>query len=259
MSLTSDDFEIAKLLADSHAGCIASLKAGLPLPEEHLGVENRLRFRYAYEAWSSGEPYEWSGTQQGGSPYDLVDHHLDLGCGRVKKGRIGVDRFAAPGVDVVIDLDKLTMPVNEGMLDYPEAWAPVGQLPFADSSIESVISHHACEHVGEGFIRLIDEVYRVLKPGAVFRAIVPLFPSWPAVSDPDHKRFFMASEDGGPGTFDSFAGTPQDCWLDSFSVPYTRARFERVEQIATPRIADPAKHWTAEDVRELRVALKAVK
>lgn len=257
--MRGSDFLIARALAARYSDRVRHLKHGKDLPGENPELEVNLRDRYAYEGWPSGEPYEWTGTQRGESPYDLVDHHLDLGCGRVKKGRIGVDRFAAPGVDLVIDLDKLTMPTNEGMVDYPEAWAPVGRLPFADSSIESAVSHHALEHAGEGFIRMMDEIYRVLKPGAVFRMIVPLFPSWAAVSDPDHKRFFMANEEGGPGTMDSFCGTPTDCWLDSFSVPYTRARFERVDQIATPRVEDPAKHWTWEDVRELRVALKAVK
>jgi SAM-dependent methyltransferase len=252
------DFLMARALAEQYRTRIRCLQHQKQF-EPNQALEDTLRERYAYDAWPTGEPYEWGGTQRGDSPFDLVDHALDLGCGRVKKGRIGVDHFAAPGVDVVIDLDKLTMPTNEGMLDYPEAWAPVGRLPFADSSIESAVSHHCLEHVGTGFLRLMDEMYRVLKPGAVFRVIVPLFPSWAAVSDPDHKRYFMANEEGGAGTFDSFCGTPTNCWLDSFSVPYTRARFERVDQVATPRIAEPSKHWTARDVRELRVALKVIK
>lgn len=186
---------------------------------------------------------DWTGAARGDSRYDQIDFHVDLGCGRAKKGRIGVDRYASEGVDHVIDL-------NDG-------W-----LPFDDSSIESIVSHHALEHIGDGFIPLIDECYRVLQPGGIFRAMVPLFPSWSAVSDPDHKRYFMAEEDGW-NTFDSFCGTPgdtpQNCWLASFSVPYTKARFEKLEQTTTPRSPDPAVWWTSADVRELRVAMRAMK
>jgi SAM-dependent methyltransferase len=201
-----------------------------------------------------------------------MDPHLDIGCGTVKKGRIGIDRYPAPGVNVVMDLNTLGVGAianepNQDAVEYDNgpAWAGGDELstarglPFPDSSIESAISHHALEHIGDGFIPLMDEVYRVLKPGGVFRIIVPLFPSYSAVSDPDHRRYFME------GTFDAFCGhlgddnNPTGCWLDSFSVPYTKARFERVHQDMTAPTMDPAKQWTPDDVRELRVALRAVK
>lgn len=195
---------------------------------------------WSYDAWPSGEPYDWRPAARGTHPHDQLDFHVDLGCGRLKKGRIGVDRYPAPGVvDVLVDLN-------------------TGQLPFADDSIESIVSHHALEHIGDGFIALMDDCYRVLKPGGIFRIIVPLFPSWSAVSDPDHKRYFMA--DGDTTTFDSFCGTPgdtpQNCWLASFSVPYTTARFERTAMDYTPR-CEMEKWWTPEDARELRVTLRA--
>lgn len=234
---------------------------------------------WEYDEWPSGEPYEWGGAARGSSPYDCLDFHVDLGCGKVKKGRIGVDRYPAPGVNVVMDLNTglvYGMPLEAGQEARPlggphhasrfaphrpeEDWHPGHVLPFLDSSIESIISHHALEHIGDGFIPLIDDIYRVLKPGAIFRAIVPLFPSTAAVQDPDHKRFFMA-HDGGFSTFDSFCGTPGDepnnCWLASFSVPYTKARFEKVHQDMTA--LDYQTLWSQDDARELRVALKAIK
>lgn len=213
---------------------------------------------WGYDFFPSGEPYSWPGTNRGDSPWDNLDFHVDLGCGRLKKGRIGVDRYPAEGVDVVCNFETLS--------GYWPASASTrhsfkGALPFGENAIESVISHHALEHIGDGFIALMDDVYRVLKPGGIFRIIVPLFPSWSAVSDPDHRRYFMA-EDNGPCTFDSFCGTPGDtpenCWLSSFSVPYTTARFEKVHQDMSPPAA-PGDQWTSRDARELRVALKAVK
>lgn len=195
---------------------------------------------FAYERWPSGEPYDWNGAARE-HEHDQLDFHVDLGCGKLKRARIGVDHRAGEGVDLMVDLNG-------------------GWLPFADSSIESIVSHHCLEHIGDGFIALMDECYRVLKPDAIFRIIVPLFPSWSAVSDPDHRRYFMA--DDGRCTFDAFCGTPgetpQNCWLASFSVPYTTARFERLHLDYTAP-AEPEDRWTWKDARELRVTLAAVK
>lgn len=181
--------------------------------------------------------HQWKSSH----PDDNVDFHVDLGCGRLPKARIGVDRYPADGVDVVLNLEDAA-------------------LPFEDSSVESIITHHALEHIGDGFIPLMDECYRVLENGGLMRIIVPLFPSWSAVSDPDHRRYFMA--DGDTCTFDSFCGTPgpdddaQSCWLASFSVPYTKARFERTHLDYTAQTATP---WTPADAREMRVSLRARK
>ena len=224
---------------------------------------------FDYDAWPS-RAGEWEGgPARGSSEWDQIDFHVDLGCGRLPKGRIGVDRYPAPGVAVVADLDAgLTYAVPDAPGEdapwphHPSDEVPIVArgLPFEDSSIKSIISHHFFEHVGEGFLPLVDEIYRVLEPGGILRAITPLFPSWSAVSDPDHRRYFMASEDAS--TWDSFCGTPGDgpenCWLASFSVPYTKARFEKVHQDYTAAVA-PDAQWTPRDARELRVALRAVK
>lgn len=228
------------------------------LTEVNPEFEERLWDYYAYDRWPSGAPYDWSPAGRGDNEYDNADFHVDLGCGKLKKGRIGIDHFDAPGVDIVMDLNRLAMPCREDHLERRHRWFELGRLPFATDSIESIVSHHCLEHVGDGFLRLMDECYRVLKPGGIFRIIVPLFPSWSAVSDPDHRRYFMA-EDGGPSTFDSLCGTPDNCWLESFSVPYTKARFEKVHQDLTPEPEDPVDRWTSRDARELRVALKAMK
>lgn len=225
---------------------------------------------WSYEAWPSGEPYSWHGTNRGPSPWDNIDFHVDLGCGKVKKGRIGVDRYAAEGVNVVMDLDKLevystarepgAMVLDEGGFTDESCLQVAVEsygLPFHDSSIVSIISHHALEHIGDGFIPLMDEIYRVLKPNGILRVIVPLFPSWSAVTDPDHKRWFLADEE--QSTFDAFCGTPDNHFCESFSVPYTQARFEKVDQDITPRLPNPGLWWTHADARELRIALKANK
>lgn len=74
-------------------------------------------------------------------------------------------------------------------------------IPLPSQSISTVIAYDFLEHVprvqtvytgeGEGqsrlpFIELLNEVYRILKPGGLFFSSTPCYP-WPmAVSDPTH-------------------------------------------------------------------------
>jgi SAM-dependent methyltransferase len=221
---------------------------------------------WSYEAWASGEPYNWGGALRGSSKYDAIDFHVDLGCGTVKKGRIGIDHRQAPGVNIIMDLSNgqihgmATRPGDNANYQsyHAHGFANERWLPFEDGTIESIISHHCLEHIGDGFLTLIDEVYRVLKPGGIFRPITPLFPSRTAVEDPDHRRYFMEK------TWDCFCGGlgnadhPTGCWLDSFSVPYTSARFELLDKDITPPVQRD-EEWGPNDAREIRVALRAVK
>ena len=217
-----------------------------------------------YDRWPSGAPYDWRGATRGDSPWDNLDFHVDLGCGNHKKARIGVDVFPAPGVNVLCDLERLaTFAVaaapGEDAVASSDDPDPIheGALPFADSSIQSIVAHHCLEHIGAGFIPLMDECWRVLEPGGYFRIIVPLFPSWSALVDPDHTRFFVG--DTEKSTFDYFCGTAEHCWMEDFAVPYTQARFQKVDQAITQLSPSPEDWWTARDAREMRVALKAVK
>lgn len=233
---------------------------------------------WKYDSWPSGEPYNWGGAERGTHPLDQIDFHVDLGCGTgVKKGRIGVDQFAAPGVDIVANLDEcITYAASVGgpggpvigaegnhvarapsvrLLDPRVLQVPVLAygLPFETSSIKSIVSHHCLEHIGTGFIALIEEVYRVLEPDGIFRVITPLFPSRAAVDDPTHVRYFTET------TWEFCCGKPGEThWMESFSVPYTSARFEKVHQDVTA-LAPPNERWKDDDAREIRVALKANK
>lgn len=165
---------------------------------------------WGYENLESGHPYDWGDASRGEHSDDNIDFHVDLGAGKLPKGRLTIDSRGDP--DILMDLNKVP-------------------LPFPNDSIKSIISHHCLEHIGEGFIRLIDECYRVLEPKGKFRIIVPLFPSFSAVTDPDHKRYFT------PETFGSFvhnAGPETPFWSESFSTPYTNARFLGTKADITP-------------------------
>lgn len=219
-----------------------------------------------YDQLPSGEPYDWGGAARGNHPDDQLDFHLDLGCGRLKKGRLGIDHMADEDVDMVIDLNHLRVQGwGERAFDLAKALAEDGEdanptdglmlmdgrLPFPTGSIESIITHHCFEHIGDGFVRLMDECHRVLRPGGILRIITPLFPSMAAVSDPDHRRYFMRD------SFLPFTGSPDgDSWMESFSTPYSTARFELTAEDYTPRLPNPADWWGDKDRRELRVTLR---
>jgi len=100
---------------------------------------------------------------------------LHLGCGRtVFPGWINVDAVAAPGVDLVIDLE-------------------AGRLPLPDNSVGEIYASHVLEHI-RGALGLMQELHRVAKPGAkaVFR--VPYGSSDDADEDPTHvRRYFWGS------------------------------------------------------------------
>lgn len=223
---------------------------------------------WQYDQLPSRDTSDWSPAHRGDSPFDAIDFHLDIGCGTVPKARLGIDRFWAPGVDLLIDLEKGLWPTQEPKTEeekeaFHRTWsmfarfswdddevAPIPGLPFPDDSIKSIITHHCLEHIRDGFIPLMDEMHRVLEPGGFLRIITPLFPSYSAVADPDHKRYFME------GVWETFCGTPEgEHWMESFSVPYTKCRFEMVKEdrsAPTP----PDKLWTPEDAREMRVTLR---
>ncbi|MBL8242850.1 MAG: class I SAM-dependent methyltransferase [Rhodanobacteraceae bacterium] len=95
---------------------------------------------------------------------------LDLGCGsRKAEGFLGVDISAECGADIVHDLRV-----------YP--W------PFADDSVDEVRCSHFLEHLtGEERMKFMDELWRVMKPGATALIVTPYWQSYGAVQDPTHQ------------------------------------------------------------------------
>lgn len=82
-------------------------------------------------------------------------------------------------------------------------------LPFADDSLSAVKCHHVLEHIprdyfvfhwrGEesyiearhGLIDVMNEIWRVVKPGGEVWIEVPRFPSEEAIADPTHGSFLV--------------------------------------------------------------------
>ena len=96
---------------------------------------------------------------------------LNLGCGTdVRKGYVNVDIIKRDGVDVVHDLNK-----------FP--------YPFPKNHFEEIHASHLLEHVDD-VLKVMEELYRILKPNGILTAIVPYFSSSGAFQDPTHKHFF---------------------------------------------------------------------
>jgi len=94
---------------------------------------------------------------------------IDLGCGPNKlPGAFGVDRLKRPGVDLLCDLEHA--------------------LPLKTGSVDVVYMSHVLEHIRE-LVPFMEEVYRVCRPGAEVRIVVPYYTSRGAFRDPTHVRF----------------------------------------------------------------------
>lgn len=99
---------------------------------------------------------------------------INLGCGTdIMPDCINVDKDKFPGVDKVHDLDK-----------FP--------YPFKDNQFEEVHCHQVLEHVEDVF-KVMGEIWRISKPGALVCIDVPHFSGLNAVTDVSHKHFFSSA------------------------------------------------------------------
>jgi predicted SAM-dependent methyltransferase len=97
-------------------------------------------------------PFAWSRRRRIQRRQELK---LMFGCGDVRReGWVGIDCFSGPAVDLRLDLRR--------------------RLPFADSSVEYCYSEHFLEHLypQEAAFHL-NEVRRILRPGGIYRVVVP--------------------------------------------------------------------------------------
>jgi SAM-dependent methyltransferase len=62
------------------------------------------------------------------------------------------------------------------------------KLPFENDSVEEIRAYHILEHIGDGFIPLMQEFYRICKHGAVIDIIAPHHNHEVFYGDPTHKR-----------------------------------------------------------------------
>ena len=119
----------------------------------------------------------------------ISDRHLDLGCGELPRNPYG--RPLVCGIDI------RALDSTPGF-DYRAANLMLEPIPYADAHFASVSAYNFIEHIprvmpaaGHGgtvfpFIRLMQEIWRVLEPGGRFYAVTPAFPHPEAFADPTH-------------------------------------------------------------------------
>ena len=102
---------------------------------------------------------------------DAAPRLLNLGCGSNKlDGFINVDKYGDP--DLLLDLES------------PD-W------PFEDNSVDAIVMSHVLEHLGQDFAvfnRVLQNIYRICKPGAKVIINVPHPRHDNFIGDPTHVR-----------------------------------------------------------------------
>jgi SAM-dependent methyltransferase len=109
-----------------------------------------------------------------------VVQRLNLGCGRnAIAGWVNVDSMKLPGVDIVADLDRCAET----------------KLPFEAESTDEFLLSHVIEHL-RAPLPLMQELWRIAKPGAKLIIHTPYGHSDDAWTDPTHVRPYFISSFG---------------------------------------------------------------
>lgn len=137
----------------------------------------------------------------------LKDHplaKLDIGCGQNKNpGFIGMDYENYPGVDIVHDVEVFPWPLPDNCIDLavtshllehinPHSGDPRVYNLMRLLLVKQIVTKKEIEEfVGEmnpgpRFLRFMNEVWRVLKPGAQFASVFPYAGSPGFYQDPTH-------------------------------------------------------------------------
>lgn len=154
-----------------------------------------------------------------------ADRHLDLGCGKFPRNPYG--RAELCGVDV--------RPLSGSAdFDYRVANLILDPIPYPDHSFGSVSAYDFIEHVprvlpsADGrstvfpFVRLMDEIWRVLQPGGRFYALTPAYPHPEAFADPTHVNIIAE------GTHAYFCGDKPLARMYGFAGRFTALRTQWV-------------------------------
>ncbi len=148
---------------------------------------------------------------------------LNVGCGldirSAADGWVNLDVAALPGVDVVHDI--FTLP-----------W------PFKDGEFDALYAAHILEHVPhslpgvtkDGFVAILEEMWRILKPGGLLQIRVPHYLGDYAIHDPTHTRLVH------PRNFDYFS--PDTEYGRKYG-HYTVARF----RLESEQVTDWLPRW----------------
>jgi SAM-dependent methyltransferase len=118
---------------------------------------------------------------------------LDLGCGSTPRNPFNAEDLY--GIDIV-DFSTKTFEVKTADLN-------IQPIPYPDNYFDYVTAYDFLEHVPRiiyldgklrnPFIELMNEIWRVLKPGGIFKAHTPHYPHPEVFQDPTHVNFITTS------------------------------------------------------------------
>lgn len=110
---------------------------------------------------------------------------LDLGCGHTPRNPLAGDEIF--GIDIAAGPDHAHIRVAD---------LSINPIPFDDNDFDYVTAYDFIEHIPRiiyiynkcrfAFVELMNEIYRVLRPGGIFLALTPAFPHPEAFQDPTH-------------------------------------------------------------------------
>jgi SAM-dependent methyltransferase len=151
--------------------------------------------------------------------------HLDLGSGSRPANPFDCDSLIAS------DVYRISYDIKE---NFNSIIIRNFKIQISDATIDSVSAYDVIEHIPRSsqasngdmenpFILIMNEVSRILKPGGIFIAVTPSFPSPVAFQDPTHVNFITKntanyfagpawSKDLGYGFTGNFE-IIQNCWL----------------------------------------------
>ncbi len=89
--------------------------------------------------------------------------------------------------------------------------------PFKDNSFQVVRIWDYLEHF-EDIIKVLEEIYRILRPNGILKIMVPHFSNYYAFTDPTHKHFF------GIKTMDYLIPNTK-----LYTLGYTNAKYEKLK------------------------------
>jgi SAM-dependent methyltransferase len=120
---------------------------------------------------------------------------LNLGCGRKRiEDAVNLDCTTDTNPDMVHDLNQTP-------------W------PFPDNQFQTIYASDVIEHL-DNVVRVMEEIHRISRTGALVHITVPHFSCPNAFTDPTHRHYF------GYSSFDYFTQGHELCF-------YSSARFRR--------------------------------
>jgi predicted SAM-dependent methyltransferase len=130
---------------------------------------------------------------------------IDLGCGASKKeGFFGIDIEQHEGVDCIMNLQQYPWDIESNSADEVHCSHYIEHIKHENPSIllkqvldksetfedfKKNINTPEYLQPGDDFVKFMNEVYRILKPGGKLTLIAPYYSSFRAFGDPTHTRY----------------------------------------------------------------------